>query len=100
MTEKGVNLAEPDDIETLNLATISIHSWNDTEYVRIGVIPEDAAGPDGTISFQLVQFHNNAGNLRERGMSTAKSLQANLTKPEIDIVIDGLQKAKERFDHA
>lgn len=50
---------------------------------------EDASGPNGTVSFQLVQFLGESGG--------AKSLQANLSAAEIDIVIDGLQKAKERM---
>ena len=88
---RGINMAEPDDMETLNLATLNIHSWNEIEYVRIGVIPQDAAGPDGTVSFQLVQFGENF-------KGGCKALQANLTRVKIDIVIDGLIKARERMD--
>ncbi|KKM88336.1 hypothetical protein LCGC14_1259800 [marine sediment metagenome] len=87
---KGVNSAEPESIETLDLETINVHDWNRIEYVRLGVLPEDAAGPNGTVSFQLVQF--------PKIKHGVKSLQANLTYDEIDIVIDGLQKAKERMD--
>lgn len=90
MTERGTNMAEPGDIESLNLATIHIHSWNEIEYVRIGIIPKDAAGPDGTVSFQLVQFP-------EGYKGDTKSLQANLTRAEIDIVIEGLQEARKRM---
>lgn len=90
MTEKGVNLAEPGDVESLDLATIHVHSWNEIEYVRIGIIPEDAAGPDGTISFAMVQFP-------EGYKGGCKSLQANLTRAEIDIVIEGLQEARKRM---
>ena len=88
---KGVNSAEPETIETLDLETVSVHDWNRIEYVRLGVLPEDAAGPNGTVSFQLVQFGK---EYRDR----VKSLQANLTYDEIDIVIDGLQKAKKRME--
>ena len=89
---KGVNSAEPESIETLDLETINVHDWNRIEYVRLGVIPEDAAGPNGTVSFQLVQFR------KRKNPRCALSMQANLTYDEIDIVIDGLQKAKERMD--
>lgn len=89
--ERGVNLKEPGDIETLNLATLDCHSWNDIEYVRIGVLEEDARGPNGTVSFQLVQFDRDH-------IAGAKSLQANLTLAEIDIVIEGLQEAKRRME--
>ena len=86
---RGTNMAEPDDMETLNLATINNHSWNGIEYIRIGVVPEDAAGPDGTVSFQLVHFSTDY---------KCTALQANLTKAEIDIVIAGLQAARERME--
>lgn len=89
MIEKGVNLAEPSDIETLNLATIDVHSWNSIEYVRIGVLQKDASGPNGTVSFTLVQFDSK---------HLAKALQANLTYAEIDIVIDALEEAKKRME--
>ncbi len=90
MTERGVNMAEPDDIESLNLATVHVHLWNKIEYVRIGIIPDDAAGPDGTVSFQLVQFP-------EGYKEGCTALQANLTRAEIDIVIEGLQEARKRM---
>lgn len=86
--EQGINLAEPDDIETLNLATKYIHGYNATEYVRIGVLEENASGSDGTVSFVLVQF-----DMKMR----CKTLQANLSLGEIDIVIGGLQEAKKRM---
>jgi len=86
--EKSVDLSEPGDLESLNMATAHIHSWNREEYVRIGIIPEDADGPNGTVSFQLVQFNK---------QSRCKSLQANLSRQEIDVVIKGLQEAKERM---
>lgn len=90
MIQKGVNLAEPSDIETLNLATIRVHDWNDIEYVRIGCLAQDMSGPDGTVSFQLVQF--------SKKKYTVKSLQANLTYDEIDVVIAGLEEAKKRME--
>lgn len=88
---RGVNLAEPDDIETLNLATVGIHKWNTIEYVRIGVLEKDAKGPGGTISLALVQY----GLEHEGGV---KVLQANLQMREIVLLIAGLQKAKERME--
>lgn len=87
--EKGVNLAEPTDIETLNLATIHVHKWNDIEYVRIGCLAQDMTGPDGTVSFSLVQFNQK---------QIVKALQANLTYAEIDVVIDGLKEAKIKME--
>jgi hypothetical protein len=38
---------EPRGIETLDLQTRYVHSWNKVEYVRIGVVREDAKGEDG-----------------------------------------------------
>ena len=87
--EPSVNHAEPNDLETLNMCTAHIHTWNSVEYVRIAVLPEDASGPNGTISFVLVQFHKNG---------ECKDAQAMLTKQEIDVVIKGLQDAKERME--
>lgn len=89
MIEKGVNLAEPSDIETLNLATINVHEWNEIEYVRIGCLAQDMTGPDGTVSFQLVQFGPKY---------IVKALQANLTYAEIDLVIAGLEEAKKKME--
>ena len=88
MIESSVNHAEPDDMETLNMCTAFVHDWNTIEYVRVGVLEKDAAGDDGTISFQLVQFSKE---------SKCKVLQANLSMAEIDVVIDGLNKAKTRM---
>lgn len=87
--EPSVNLSEPGDIETLNMCTAHIHTWNSVEYVRIAVLPKDASGPNGTISFVLVQFHKDG---------KCKHAQANLNKQEIDVVIEGLQDAKERME--
>ena len=89
MIEPSINHAEPDDAETLNMRTAFEHDWNDIEYVRIGVLEKDATGTDGTVSFQLVQFGNDY---------KCKSLQANLSKKEIDVVIEGLMEAKKRMD--
>ena len=88
MITRSVNLAEPDDIETLNMATAYIHRWNDIEYVRIGVLSGDASGQDGTISFQLVQFNKD---------QQCKALQANLDFSEIGVVIEGLEEARTRM---
>lgn len=89
MTEPSVNHTEPNDLETLNMYTAYIHPRNSVEYVRIAVLPKDASGPNGTISFVLVQF-NKGGK--------CKVAQANLNKQEIDVVIKGLQDAKERME--
>lgn len=89
MIQRGINLSEPSDIETLNLATIHKHVWNDMEYVRIGCLAQDMTGPDGTVSLQLVQYGRKY---------TVKALQANLTYAEIDVVIDGLEEAKKRME--
>ena len=89
MTEPSVNHAEPDDMETLNMYTAHIHPWNSVEYVRIAVLPKDASGLNGTISLVLVQFHKDG---------KCKHAQAMLDKQEIDVVIKGLQDAKERME--
>lgn len=75
-------------IETLDLALSHLHYWNGQEYLRIGVLEEDAGGPDGTISFCIVQF-DKTGKLNDA--------QAMLTESEIDQVIAGLQEAKQRM---
>jgi len=85
----SINHAEPDDLETLNMCTAHIHPWNSVEYVRIGVLPKDASGPNGTISFVLVQFNKDG---------SCKDAQAMLNKQEIGVVIKGLQDAKERME--
>ncbi len=76
-------------IETLDLAIQRIHSWNEKEYLRIGVLPEDARGPNGVISLLIVQFSIDK-------QSTCTALQACLSTDEIDQVIAGLQEAKKR----
>ena len=88
MIEPSVNHAEPDDMETLNMCTAFTHDWNTIEYVRVGVLEQDATGDDGTISFQLVQFNKD---------SKCKVLQTNLSVAEIDVVIEGLDEAKKRM---
>lgn len=78
----------PEGIETLDLETAFRHDWNEVEYIRIGVVPEEAVGETGAISFQLVQFSKEwACNV----------LQAVLLESEIDMVIEGLGKAKARL---
>jgi hypothetical protein len=79
---------EPADCETLNLEPAFRHNHNRQEYVRIGILPKDAAGENGTISFELVQFGTDY---------QCKMLQACLTGAEIDLVIAGLQAVKERM---
>ena len=82
------NHTEPDTIETLDLETAYFHPYNAVEYVRIGVIQEEAIGEKGVISLMLVQFS---------GDWKCKDLQASLTEIEIDLVIAGLQEAKRRM---
>ena len=65
-----------------------IHDWNEKENLRIGVVPEEAVSENGTISFIITHF-DKGGN--------RKSLQACLSEDEIDMVVQGLQKAKERL---
>lgn len=77
---------EPSGIETLDLESAWIHDWNDKEYVRVGVLEEDAKGEDGVISLILVQFGRKCN-----------ALQAALTRDEIAHLIDGLAAAKERL---
>ena len=79
---------EPASNETLNLEPGYRHGWNNKEYVRIGVISKDARGPNGTISFQLVQYNTDW---------KCEILQACLTASDIDLVIQGLQDAKTRM---
>ena len=80
---------EPAGIETLDLEPAHIHSWNEKEYVRIGVVPEDASLPNGTISLLLVQF--------DKDRIQCKACQAMLTAAEIDLVVAGLQEARRRM---
>jgi hypothetical protein len=61
------------------------------EYVRIGVVREDAKGEDGTISFCLVQFGNDG---------ECRNLQACLSAEEIEMVVSGLQEAKKRLEES
>lgn len=76
------------DIETLDLKYSNIHDWNEKEYLRIGVVPEEAKLKDGTISLVITHFGK---------QGYCMSLQACLKQDEIDMIIDGLQKAKKRL---
>lgn len=83
--------AEQSDIETLHLQVAWYKTRNEREYVSIGVVEEDAMGADGTISLQIVHL--------SKGEGICKMLQVNLLDKEIDMVIDGLQRAKvKRLD--
>ena len=89
MIKRGRTIVgETSDIEVLDLQTALIHDWNSVEYVRIGVLEEDASGEDGSISFCLVQFDADWH---------CEVLQAILLEGEIDIVIEGLKEAKRRL---
>lgn len=83
---------EQSGIETLDLALSQIHPWMDREYVRIGVLEEDAGGPDGTISLVIAQFYKPGGEYK-----MLECVQAMFTESEIDQVIAGLQEAKQRM---
>ena len=84
----ATNNRHPEGCETLDLETAYRHNWNVVEYVRIGVLEKDILGETGTISFQLVQYSQEW---------KCKALQACLLETEIDMVIEGLQKAKVRM---
>lgn len=79
-------------IEILDLELSHIHSWMRREHIRIGVLEEDAGGPDGTISLVIAQFYKPGGEYK-----MLEVLQANLTESEIDQVIVGLQEAKRQM---
>lgn len=79
---------EPGDIETLNLEPSFCHDSNHKEFVRIGVLPEDAGKEDGTVSFQLVSYSTEW---------LCRVVQANLLEDEIDLVVNGLLEAKKRM---
>jgi hypothetical protein len=64
----------------------------DREYVRIGVLEEDAGGPDGTVSLVIAQFYKPGAEYK-----MLEVVQANLTESEIDQVIAGLQEAKRQM---
>lgn len=73
--------------ETLDLNTAYVHKENSKEYVRIGVVEEDAR-EDGTISLMLVHF-----DVKWR----VEVLQCCLNEQEIDMTIAGLKKARSRL---
>jgi hypothetical protein len=78
---------EPAECETLYLKTAIRHNHNRQEMVAIGIVERE------NISFQLVQFRNFEDHTRE----PVTVLQACLTDHEIDLVIEGLQKAQLRL---
>ena len=86
--KKTVNRTEPDTIEILDLETAYRHAHNAVEYVRIGVISEEATGEQGVISLQVVHFS---------GDYKCTPTQACLLEGEIDLVIEGLQQANLRM---
>jgi len=81
--------SEPGDIETLDLRVADCHPHNVDEYIRIGVLEADATGPNGTVSFVLVQFNN---------QHECKFCQSHINVLEIDAIISGLKKAKQRME--
>lgn len=74
---------EPEGIETLDMQPAHCHSWNEKEYVRVGV-PE----PGDLISLVIAHF----------GVDWKPHvLQALLTAAEADELIAALQEAKRRL---
>jgi hypothetical protein len=88
MFKQTNNRTEPDSRETLDLEPAFCHEWNDKEYLRIAVLPEDARGPEGTLSLQVVHFNKKY---------EVTAAQACLTLEEIDLVISALLEAKKRM---
>jgi hypothetical protein len=73
--------------ESLYISTEYCRDENYSERVSIGWIDEDIQKQDGTISMQIVWFTK----------KNCEVLQACLNEIEIDLVIDGLRKAKEHM---
>lgn len=78
----------PEGLELLDFEPTTIHSYNEKEYVRIGVVPEDAVGEDGTLSLVIVHFAKRGG---------CSACQACLTKYEAQLLMDGLRRAVKRM---
>ena len=76
---------EPSGIETLDMQPAYCHSWNEKEYVRVGV-PE----PGDLISLVIVHFAPGP-DWQPTG------LQVVLTADEADELIAALQEAKRRI---
>lgn len=79
---------EPGNVETLDLEPSFCHEHNAKEYVRIAVLPEDAIGENGTLSFYIVHFDENW---------KCSGSQACLKLQEIDLVVNALLEAKRRM---
>jgi hypothetical protein len=77
------------DIEVLDLRPKRIHPWNEIESIQIGVIEEDACFESGTISVVFVHF--------PKGLKSITTTQMCLNDKEVDDLIDGLLKARERM---
>lgn len=84
--KKGVNLAEPVNIDMVYMETINKHNWNQAEYVRIGIWPKHKSSPPGTVMLRLSQFKAESPHVL--------IVESNLTREEVDVIIAGLEKAK------
>lgn len=82
-----MNMAEPGDIETLNLVVENRLDQNASEYIRLGVVEEDVR-ETGRVSFQMVQF-------RQKDYECVYC-QSFLTVEELDEMVDAILVAKER----
>ncbi len=74
--------------ETLNLRLDYTHEHNIREKLMIGVVPEDARGEDGTISLVVMHWPR---------YGPMQTLQFCLNEKEIDLVIKGLSRARQRL---
>lgn len=86
--KKGINLAEPVNIDLVYMETVNKHSWNQSEYVRIGIWPTHKSCPPGTVMLRLSQFQNESPH-------KLLIVETNLTREEVDVIIAGLEKAKK-----
>lgn len=80
---------EPAECETLYMSTSFLQSNHNDEQISIGVLEKDAIGTNGTISMQVVTF--------SKSKPYCDVATVNLTENEIDLVIKGLQDAKNRM---
>ena len=86
--KKGINLAEPVNIDLVHMETVNKHSWNQSEHVRIGIWPTNESCPPGTVMLRLSQFQAESPH-------RLLIVEANLTEKEVDVIIAGLEKAKK-----
>ncbi len=86
---KRTKLEETTKCETLYMELSYRNEMVDEKrMISIGVLPHDSSGENGTISLQIVRFS------KEWKCEVAT---ADLTREEIDYVVNGLLMAKERM---